>query len=151
MKIKKRNLLGLMSFWPPLLVAGIKVDFIAPDFTEIKVSMKLRFWNRNYVNTHYGGSLYSMTDPFIMLMLMEQLGPKFIVWDKMASINFKKPGVGKVQAHFHVSKEEVDKIKSELEEKEKVYPQFIVHVVDEVGDIVCEVTKTLYVKKKNKK
>src|SRR4051812_22273637 len=101
--MKKSSLLKLMNFWPPFLGAGIHVDFMAPDYHRIDVSMKLRFWNRNYVNTHYGGSLYSMTDPFYMLMLMQILGRDYIIWDKSASIRFKKPGMGKVRAVFELS------------------------------------------------
>jgi hypothetical protein len=145
---KKKNLIKLMSFWPPLFGAGITVDNIEKDFSKIEVSMRLRFWNKNYVNTHYGGSLYSMTDPFIMLMLIERLGPGFIVWDKAASINFKKPGVGRVHATFHVSDEILESIKKDLETKEKIYPIFTIQVIDEAGDVVCSVDKTLYIKRK---
>jgi len=65
--------------------AGIRVRRISADFQTIDVEMPLRFWNRNYVGTHFGGSLYSMCDPFFMVMLMENLGPDYIVWDKAAT------------------------------------------------------------------
>lgn len=146
--IKKRNLLKFMSFWPPFMGAGISVDRIAEDFTEIDVSMKLKFWNKNYVNTQFGGSLYSMTDPFFMLMLMEQIGPNYIVWDKSATIDFKKPGRGKVFAHFQLSREFVEKIKQDLIKEDKVYPVFNVEVIDSHKNVICTVQKTLYVKKK---
>ena len=74
----------------------------------IDVEMKLRFWNKNYVGTHFGGSLYAMTDPFFMLMLLDNLGPEYLVWDKAATICFKKPGRGKVRAEFRLSDEQVD-------------------------------------------
>lgn len=138
-----------MNFWPPLLGAGIRVDYMAPDYHEVHVSMKLRFWNRNYVNTHYGGSLYSMTDPFYMLMLLQILGRDFIVWDKAASIRFKKPGKGKVSATFKFHPEQIEEIKRQLSEQEKIEPVFKVLVLDEEGAVVAEVEKTLYIKKKN--
>jgi len=65
--------------------------------------MRLRWWNANYVGTHYGGSLYSMADPFFMVMLIENLGKDYIVWDKAATIRFKKPGRGKMSAGFRLS------------------------------------------------
>jgi acyl-coenzyme A thioesterase PaaI-like protein len=80
------------------LGAGIRVTRLGPH--AVDVEMKLRRWNRNYVGTHFGGSLYSMTDPFFMLMPIENLGPEYIVWDKAATIRFKKPGRGKVRASF---------------------------------------------------
>jgi acyl-coenzyme A thioesterase PaaI-like protein len=146
--ISKRKLLRFLNFWPPFMGAGISVDYIATDFTEIDVSMKLKFWNKNYVNTQFGGSLYSMTDPFFMLMLMEQLGPNYIVWDKSASIDFKRPGRGKVYAKFLLDKETVDKIIKDLETTDKIYPVFEVNVLNSAKEIVCTVQKTLYVKKK---
>ncbi len=137
-----------MNFWPPFLGAGIRVDYMAPDYHEIKVSMTLKFWNRNYVNTHYGGSLYSMADPFYMLMLMQILGKEFIVWDKAASIRFKKPGKGKVTAVFKFHPEQIEDYRNQLSEKEKIEPVLKVLIHDEEGSVVAEVEKILYIKKK---
>jgi len=97
-----------INFWPPFLGAGIRIRYISPDTKAVDVEMKLRFWNRNYVGTHFGGSLYSMTDPFFMLMLLDNLGPEYLVWDKAATIRFKKPGRGKVRAEFRLSDEQLD-------------------------------------------
>ena len=99
----------------------------------VDVEMKLRPWNRNYVGTHYGGSLYSMTDPFYMLMLMENLGRDYIVWDKAASIRFRKPGKGKVKAEFRLSDAQLDEIRDKLTTQEKYEPTFLVEVKDEAG------------------
>ena len=71
-----------LNLYPPYWGTGIFVKKISPDFREIIVQMKMTWYNRNYVNTHFGGSLYSMTDPFFMLMLMQILGKEYIVWDK---------------------------------------------------------------------
>jgi hypothetical protein len=146
--MKKQTLLKLMNFWPPFLGAGIHVDYMAPDFHEIKVSMRLRFWNRNYVNTHYGGSLYSMTDPFYMLMLMQILGRDYIIRDKAASIKFKKPGKGKVTARFHLTPAMIENYRHELLTKEKIEPVLHVKIVDESEQVIAEVEKILYIKKK---
>ncbi|MDO9183475.1 MAG: DUF4442 domain-containing protein [Bacteriovorax sp.] len=145
---RKTKLLKLMNFWPPLLGAGIHVDFMSKDFLRVDVSMKLRFWNRNYVNTHYGGSLYSMTDPFYMLMLMQVLGREYIVWDKAASIRFKKPGTGRVHAIFELLPEQIEKIKMDVLSQNKVEPVFTIEVRDETGDVVALVEKVLYIKLK---
>lgn len=148
MKIGKRLKLRLMNFYPPFIGAGIRVDYMARDFKEVQVSMKLRFWNKNYVNTHYGGSLYSMCDPFFMLMIMQILGRDYIVWDKAASIRFKKPGKGKVRAVFKISDEEIANIHEALKTNDKYEPTFIVDVVNAENEVVCTVEKLLYIKKK---
>lgn len=139
-----------MNFWPPFLGAGIRVDFMAKDYHKIIVSMKLKFWNKNYVNTHYGGSLYSMTDPFYMLMLMQILGRDYIVWDKSASIRFKKPGMGKVTAVFELTPEQIESYKNELASNDKIEPLLSVTICNEAGETVAVVEKVLHIKKKSK-
>jgi hypothetical protein len=148
--MKKRTLLRYIRFWPPYLGAGIRVRRIADDFTEVDVEMKLRIWNRNYVATHFGGSLYSMCDPFFMLMLIENLGRQYIVWDKAASIRFKKPGRGTVRAAFRLSRERIDEIRVAADRQAKVEPEFKVDVVDDSGNVIAEVTKLLYVRRKDR-
>lgn len=139
-----------MNFWPPFLGAGIRVDFMANDYHKIIVSMKLKFWNKNYVNTHYGGSLYSMTDPFYMLMLMQILGRDYIVWDKSASIRFKKPGMGKVTAVFELTPEQIESYKKELASNDKIEPLLTVTICNEAGETVAIVEKVLHIKKKTR-
>jgi hypothetical protein len=147
--MKKRTLLRFIRFWPPYLGAGIRVRRIADDFTEVDVEMKLHIWNRNYVDTHFGGSLYSMCDPFFMLMLIENLGRQYIVWDKAASICFKKPGTGTARATFRLSRERIDEIRAAADRQAKVEPEFKVDVVDDAGNVIAEVTKLLHVRRKD--
>jgi acyl-coenzyme A thioesterase PaaI-like protein len=143
----QRLMLRSINVWPPFLGAGIRVKWSA-DHKTVDVEMKLRFWNRNYVGTHYGGSLYSMTDPFYMLMLMDNLGPGYIVWDKAASIRFRKPGKGRVKAEFRLLEEQLDDIRTKLLTQEKYEPTFAVQVKDETGEVVAEVQKVLHIRRK---
>jgi acyl-coenzyme A thioesterase PaaI-like protein len=138
-----------LNIWPPFLGAGIRVKRLASDWTEIDVEMKLRRWNANYVGTHYGGSLYSMADPFFMLMLIENLGKDYIVWDKSANIRFKKPGRGTVSASFRLSKQQIDEIKQALNSQEKIDRVFTVEVKDESGSVIAVVEKLLHVRRKD--
>ena len=150
-KSLKRKLLPLLSYWPPLLGAGIRIDRMSSDFKEVDVSLRMKPWNTNYVGVHYGGSLYSMTDAFYMLMLIENLGPEYIVWDKAATIRFIRPGKGTVRARFRLTDETLHSIRVEVDEKEKIEPVFLVQIHDEKGQLVSEVEKTLYVRKKQSK
>ena len=142
------HLRRLVNLWPPFLGAGIRIKHIAPDMKAVDVEMKLRWWNANYVGTHFGGSLFAMTDPFYMLMLMANLGRDYIVWDKSANIRFRKPGRGKVRAEFRISDEQLDDIRRTLETQEKDEPVFTVEVKDESGEVVAVVQKMLYIRKK---
>lgn len=139
-----------LNLWPPFLGAGIRVKRIDPNWREIDVEMKLTRWNKNYVGTHYGGSLYSMTDPFFMVMLIENLGKGYIVWDKSATIRFRKPGTGTVSASFRLSGQQIEEIKQTLETQEKLERTFTVEVKDNSGVVIAEVDKLLYFRRKNK-
>ncbi len=150
MKSKRQSfLLRWINWWPPFLGAGIRVTRIDPGMKAIDIELTLRFWNRNYVGTHYGGSLYSMTDPFFMVMLIENLGPEYIVWDKAATIRFLKPGRGKVRAEFRLSDSDFENIRRDLLDRSKVEPTFTVVVKDESGAEIAEVEKVLYIRRKS--
>jgi hypothetical protein len=144
----RRWLIRLLNFYPPYLGAGIRVRASA-DFRTFEVRMRLRWWNRNYVHTHFGGSLYSMCDPFFMLILMDHLGRGYVVWDKAATVRFRRPGKGMVRATFHIPAERVEEIRAEADRDGKVEPVFRVDVVNEKGDVVAEVEKLLYVRRKD--
>jgi acyl-coenzyme A thioesterase PaaI-like protein len=137
-----------INLWPPLLGAGIRVTHIAPDMRAIDVEMKLRFWNANYVGTHFGGSLFAMTDPFYMLMLMANLGRDYVVWDKAATIRYRKPGRGRVRAEFRLSDSQIGDVREKLKTMAKYEPVFVLEVKDEAGVVIAEVEKTLHVRKK---
>lgn len=144
----KRSLLGLLNWWPPYLGMGVKVRRISKDFREVDVEMHLRFWNSNYVGVHFGGSLFAMTDPFYMLMLIENLGPDFVVWDKAASIRFRKPAKGTVRAEFRLSQEQIEEARRGAENQAKFEPVFVVQIKDQGGEVVAEAERTLHIRKK---
>jgi len=148
--IGKRIYYSMFSLYPPYLGAGVRVK-IARDVKSVDVTLKQHFWNRNYVNTHFGGSIYSMCDPFFFFLLIENLGMDYIIWDKSASIKFVKPGRGTLQAHFEIPEAEYKKIRKELKPGEKFTPHFTVDVTDEQGDVVATVEKVIYVKRKRDK
>ena len=132
-----------INFWPPFLGAGIRVKHIAPDMKAIDVEMKLRWWNANYVGTHFGGSLFAMTDAFYMLMVMANLGRDYIVWDKAASIRYRKPGKGTVRAEFRLTDAQLDDIREKLKTLPKYEPTFQVDVKDESGEVVSDRRKVI--------
>ncbi len=138
----------ILRLYAPLLGAGVKVNTISEDWKQLEVSMPLRWYNKNIVGTHFGGSLYAMTDPFFMLMLMKILGKSYIVWDQSASIDFIQPGRGEVRAAFNIDDDTIDDIIARTADGEKYLPEFVVEVVDTQGQIVAKVHKILYVRRK---
>ena len=147
-KLPKKVVLTLLNFYPPFLGAGIKIKTPKKDFTEFDVSMPLRFYNKNYVGVQFGGSLYSMCDPFFMLIAMEKLGSEYLVWDKKASIQFIKPGRSRVHAHFSIDDSIIEEVKKCVEKEGKHTFDLKVKVLSESDELVSVVHKTLWVSKK---
>jgi acyl-coenzyme A thioesterase PaaI-like protein len=139
----------LLNWWPPFRGAGIRVREIAPDFRSVTVELHMRLLNRNYVGTHFGGSLFAMTDPFFMIMMMKNLGPRYLVWDKEGTVRFLKPARGTVTARFRIPEESIVAARAATESGEKYEPKFRVEIVDAQGVTVADVEKTLYIRKKN--
>lgn len=138
-----------INLWPPFLGMGIRIKRIAHDMKSIDVEMKLRWWNANYVGTHFGGSLAAMADPFYMLMLMANLGGDYIVWDKAATIRYRKPGRSTVRAEFRITDAQLNDIREKLKTLPKYEPVFTVEVKDEQRTVIAEVEKLLYVRRKD--
>lgn len=147
---RARTMFKLINFYPPLIGAGIRVIDHNADSTRIVVEMKLTWWNKNVVGTQFGGSLYMMTDPFFMAILMINLGPDYIVWDKSAAIRFLKPGRGRVRAVFEIAPDEIARIKAVADQEPKIEPVFTVDITDEAGQTIAQVTKELYVRRKDR-
>ena len=149
MKWTPRRLKRVLNIYPPYLGAGIRVTHIGDDWREVHVRMKLRWYNRNMVGTHFGGSLYAMAEPHPMLMLMQLLGKQYIVWDKLAEIEFVKPGRGTVRSVITISEEQLADIRANTVSGNSYLPKFDLHVVDEADELVAKIHKTVYVRKKS--
>ena len=137
-----------MNLWPPFLFAGIRVLAIAGDFRSARVRLRQHWYNRNFVGTHFGGSLFAMTDPFPMILTMQRLGPGYIVWDKAAEIEFVKPGRGTVTAEFAVDDALLALVRARTDGGDKYLHWFETPVTDASGDVVARVRKQVYVRRK---
>lgn len=137
---------AMMNVYPPYVGAGIKVDEVNFDTGFIRIKMGLTSLNKNIVGTQFGGSLYSMTDPFIMLLLMQKLGYDYVVWDKSASIDFIKAGKSAVTAEMRITDEEVATIRELARDGEPVFRDYTVEIKDRDDVIVAKVEKKLYIR-----
>ena len=137
----------LFNLWPPFRAAGIRVRDIAPDFRSATVELRMRLFNRNYVGTHFGGSLFAMTDPFWMILLIRRLGAGYRVWDRAAEIEFVKPGRGTVVAEFVLDEATVDAIRAATAGGDKHLHWFETEVMDAQGEVVARVRKQVYVRR----
>lgn len=149
-KAKWRRKFKFINWYLPYLGAGIRIKEVDEEITRIVVQMKLRWYNRNMVGTHFGGSLYAMCDPHYMFIVMMNLGGDYIVWDKSAKIDFVKPGKGTVSAIFEIPMEQILEIKKEIDTIGKKTYWFQTKVIDDDGTLVAVVDKEIYVRKKKK-
>lgn len=138
----------LINLWPPFLFTGIRAERITADYREVDVALHLRWYNRNYVGTHFGGSLFAMTDPWYMLMLMHVLGREYYVWDRAARIEFLAPGRGTVRARFRLDDATLAAIRAATAGGDKHHPEFEIDVTDASGTVVARIHKTVYVRRK---
>ncbi len=134
------------NLWLPFLGAGIRIIEINPDFSMIRVKLVHRFWNINYLGIQYGGSIYSMCDPFYMVMLQRILGKNFFVIDKAAKVEFLMPGKGELFAKFDIPNSVVNEIKNRLNEEEKIDWEISLFVEDKDGNKIARVEKQLNIR-----
>lgn len=127
--------------------SGGRVAYIASDWREVRVRIPLSLRTRNYVGTIYGGSMYGAVDPIYMIMLIHLLGPDYVVWDKAASIRFRRPGRSTLHARFLLDEAELRAIREALATAASVNRVYTVELVDAAGVVHATVEKTLYVRR----
>ena len=142
------RLIRKINLYPPYLGMGVRVRSYRHDFTRFEVELRARWYNRNLFGTHFGGSLYAMSDPFFVFIITMNFGSGYIVWDKSANIDFLKPAKGTILGTFEVDKERLAEIRAEVDELGKNTYLFEADLVDEAGVVVARVRKEVYVRAK---
>jgi acyl-coenzyme A thioesterase PaaI-like protein len=145
-----RALRRILNLWPPFLFAGIRVLELSDDMRRARVVLKRHWYNRNFVGTHFGGSLFAMTDPFWMVMTLYRLGDGYIVWDKSAEIEFVEATRAPVFAEFVLDDATIEAIRAATEGGEKCLRWFETEVRTAEGQVVARVRKELYVRRKRR-
>lgn len=148
---KARRLRRLLNIWPPFLFSGIRVLEIGEDWRHARVVLRRHWYNTNYVGTHFGGSLFAMTDPYWMILVMECLGRDYIVWDKAAEIEFVAPGKEDVFAEFHVEDTLLDEIRAATASGDKYLRWLPIEVKTASGELIARISKQIYVRRKPEK
>ena len=142
-----RLLRWVFNVFPAYRGTGARVTYIADDFSEVRVKLPLSWRTRNYVGTIFGGSMYGAVDPMYMIMLIQLLGRDYVVWDKAATIRFKKPGRCTLYAHFEISEEEIVTIRRLLETESSIDRVYNVDLTDAAGVVHASVEKTVYIRR----
>lgn len=141
--------LGKWAFnlFPAFRGTGGRVTWVAPDYSEVRIKLPLNWRTRNLVGTTFGGSMYAAVDPFYMIMMIERLGPGYVVWDKAASIRFKKPGKDTLYASFVLDDEEIGRVRQAARQADRsVDRTYQVDLVDRDGTVHATIEKVLYIR-----
>ena len=138
----------LFNIFPAYRGTGGRVTYIAGDYREIRIKLPLNWRTRNYVGTTFGGSLYGAVDPFYMIMLIKILGPDYVVWDKAASIRFRKPGRSALFARFRLEEAEIAAIKAAVAAAPSVDRAYQVELADAEGAVHAIIEKVVYIARK---
>lgn len=137
-----------MNLWPPFLCSGIRIQEMGPGFRRVRVRLAHSPLTSNYVGTLFGGSIVAMADPFWMVMVLRNLGPEYVVWDKAAEVEFVSPGRSAVTATFELTDEVLDELRAQAADGAKVLRWFENDIVTDDGTVVARVRKQLYVRRK---
>ena len=138
----------MFNFFPAYRGTGGRVAYISDDFREARVEIPLNRRTRNYVGTIFGGSLYGAVDPIYMILLIRVLGPGYTVWDKAASIRFRRPGKERLFARFLLEEEEIAQIRDLCGRQKSVDRVYNIDIVNSAGQTHATVEKTIYVSRK---
>ncbi|HET7463339.1 MAG TPA: DUF4442 domain-containing protein [Longimicrobium sp.] len=140
--------LAYTYLFPAYRGTGGRIAYISSDWREVRVEIPLSRRTRNYVGTIFGGSLYGSVDPIYMVMLIKALGPEYVVWDKAATIRFRKPGRSRLHATFAIDDAELDAIRAALRTERSVDRTYRIDIVDASGAVHADVEKVIHVRRK---
>ncbi len=147
-KLRARFQKWAFNLFPAFRGTGGWITHIAPDHSEVRVRVPLSWRTRNYVGTIFGGSMYGAVDPIYMLMLIRRLGPNYTVWDKGATVRFRRPGRTTLFAHFVVDDDEIRRIKTLLAHQERIDRTYRIDLVDREGEVHATVEKVISIRSK---
>lgn len=147
--IPYERLIRRVNLYPPFLGMGIRIRAHSEDFTRFEVELRERWYNRNLFGTHFGGSLYTMCDPFYVFIVTINFGRGYVVWDKSAGIDFLKPASGTIRAVFEIGTERLEEMRAAVDRAGKQTFHFDADLTDANGTTVARVQKEIYVRKKS--
>jgi acyl-coenzyme A thioesterase PaaI-like protein len=136
------------NLFPAYRGTGARIELIAHDWSEVRVRLPLNWRTRNIVGTIFGGSLYGALDPIFMIQLMQGLGPEFVVWDKAATVRFKRPGRGLLRATFRMPREEVEAVRAEATSNGRAERTYTVELVDTDGTVHVSCDKVISIRRR---
>lgn len=145
---KGRLIKVLFNLFPMYRRTGGRLIEVSDDLTYVKIKLPLNYKTKNYVGTIYGGHMYSCVDGIYMVQLIDILGKSYVVWDKSASIRFRRPGNKTLFAEFKITDELLEQIKNEINQYQEKDFILRVDLTDIEGNVYAEIEKVIYIASK---
>ena len=139
------------GLYPCYRRTGVRIAYISPDVLEVHVRLPLNWKTRGYNGTLFGGSMYASIDPLYMTMISWHLGRKYVVWDRTATVDFRKAGRSTLHARAILEPGSVDAMRAELETEERIERVYDIALVDEADVVHAAFTKTIVIRKSKPK
>ncbi len=134
---------------PAFRSSGGRVQYISPDLSQVRISLRLTRRTRNIVGSLYGGSLFAITDGPHAAMLLARMERDIIVWDKSAAIRFRRPAYTTLYADFHISQQDIDDICEDLDKEHETSRRFTIEIKDAEGTVYTVVERMVYIADKS--
>ena len=144
--LRTRLLRFAFNFYPCYRRTGARIIYCAADYSEIRIKLPLNWTTRGYWGSIFGGSMYAAIDPVLLVMLARRLGPGYVVWDKAATMEFKKPGRSTLYARFRIEEAEIEELRRLLAREGRLERTWRIELTDQAGTVHAAFTKTLHLR-----
>ena len=138
-----------LNFSPMYRRTTGKVTHVDQDLRSVSARIRLTWRNANYKGVMFGGSMFAAMDPPAMVALIHLSGEDYVVWDKSASIQYKRPANQHVYAQFRFEESELAHIRQPVDECGECIRSMAIPWTSADGQIVFSVVnKELYIASK---
>lgn len=149
MVVTENMLKWAIRLYPPLFFQRIWVKKFDKGFVGVHVKISKSYFNINYNNSIFGGTIYSASDPFYALLfdqILKRRGFKTRVWLKSASIKYLKPGHDNLYFKISLSEEDIQEAEEALHTVGKFIKAFPLEIVNKQGEVCAKVINEVYIR-----
>ncbi|ANM30053.1 hypothetical protein ABI59_11435 [Acidobacteria bacterium Mor1] len=139
----------MLSLYPPLFWARVRVREFAPDFRYCRAEVKRSFLTRNFHGTTFGGAIFSGGDPFHAILYWQSFAREGLpvqTWLKSANIDYKKPAASTLTLEFRLSERDLDDARRDLDRHGRHVRTHQVDAVDQDGRICAVLRNEVYMR-----
>ena len=147
--LRRKTLQFILNIFPPLFFNRIILKKVSEDYTYMKVKIRRSILNINFHKTIFGGTIFSAFDPFFPTMyynIFAKKNRKLEIWLKSANIKYKRPATTHLFLEFKISKEDIQLVEQELNNKGKYEKWHKVEAINKNGIVCAEAEMLIYLR-----